>query len=201
MTEAADVPERYRLSYLVGEIVRNDSYAEHEARVLWHRLRAVGLGAERPLREFGRLLSELRRMMRDDRVPGDFSVIGQGAVDELAAAHRLRASLVHDVLMQVPWRDGQVISAIRRAPNRPIQDLADCAETLRRGMYRMRGLWIIAPQWVGGVLEEPLDVPDLVSWTRVAMGHIADTLGIIEGTPGDSPIPPGGWRADADAQS
>jgi hypothetical protein len=76
-----------------------------------------------------------------------------------------------------------------------MEEIEKCADDLRRAMYRMRGVWIIAPHWVGGPIEDDLDVDDMRSWTRVAMGHIADLPGVIQGTPGSAPEPPDGWRS------
>ena len=46
LTDWAGVPDQYRLSFVVGEIVRNDVYAENEAKKLFSVLRENGLPCE-----------------------------------------------------------------------------------------------------------------------------------------------------------
>jgi cell division protein FtsL len=87
-----DMPEMYRLSFLVGEIVRNDTYAEHETRVLWNRLRDAGLGEENRQRDFGRLLPQVRSMLAEDRVPTKFRRLATQVVDDTLHAHQYRSA-------------------------------------------------------------------------------------------------------------
>lgn len=191
-----ELPEQYRLSWLLGELVRNDTSAEHEARVLWNTLRAAGLGSgEICPRDFGRLLPELRRMVSVESVPNEFSNIATSVIDEVRPAHKLRAVLVHDLLHHGDWTRGRVLSAFNRHPPQTLESIEQCAALLSRAIARFRGLWITAPQWVGGEIEDFTETTDMQSWTRVAMGHIADIPGIMQGTPGDTPEPPGGWKS------
>lgn len=91
-------------------------------------------------------------------------------------------------------RADEVQSALRKHAPRPIAELAECAQALQRATYRLRGAWIIAPYWLGGERDSWATARDLRSWTRVAMGEIADVPGQILGTEGEAPEPPGGWE-------
>lgn len=66
----AELPSEFRLSYLVGEVERNDVYAEHEMRLVWNALHEAGLsdGSERQ-RDFGRMIKQVRRMLTHPDVP------------------------------------------------------------------------------------------------------------------------------------
>lgn len=53
-------------------------------------------------------------------------------------------------------------------------------------MWRLRGVWIIAPHWLGSGDDGDHrwdDRYDLLSWKRVVMGHIADDRHRVVGTP------------------
>jgi len=75
-----------------------------------------------------------------------------------------------------------------------MKDLEKCADDLKVATWRLRAVWVIAPHWLGGPTDEWETVESLTSWTRVAMGHIADDPHQVRGTPGKSPEPPGGFR-------
>ena len=61
--EYSKVPDKYRLSFVVGEIVRNDVWAENETKVLFNRLRAGGLPSDPMLRDFGKVIPQVRRTL------------------------------------------------------------------------------------------------------------------------------------------
>lgn len=188
-----EIPEPLRLNYFVGDIVISDSFTEHEARVLWGELLAVGLVPGKRPEMFGRLLPNLEDAFKRPEVPDD---LRQMALDLLATTrtwHTYRRDLVHDLLTMGWGRGDEVVSALRKHPPRPMRDLAECARAIRTSGYRLRGLYIIAPYWLGGKVEGWETAEDLRSWTRVAMGHIADVPSVITGTEGHAPEPPGGW--------
>lgn len=197
MLSPDEVPEELRLNYYVGAIVISDSVAEHEARVLWGKLSSVGRVTGNYPQMFGRLLPELERTFEQPDLPSE---LREMALDVLATTrhwHRYRRDLVHD-LLTVGWgRNDDVYSALGKHPPRPMLELAECAAGLRNAGYRLRGLWIIAPLWLGGEVKGWETAADLRSWTRVAMGHIADVPNVVMGTEGPSPEPPGGWGAVA----
>ncbi|MEI5582306.1 MULTISPECIES: hypothetical protein [unclassified Agromyces] len=66
-----ELPEKYRLSFLVGEIVRNDVSTENETRMLWRRLQAVGL-LDPDKFSYGRLFGKLRKALPHPRCPAPF---------------------------------------------------------------------------------------------------------------------------------
>lgn len=193
MPSLDDVPMELRLSYFVGEIVIADSYAEHEARVLWTVLADLGVLRGRRPEAFGRLLPGLIQAFAPPAVPEAFSRIAQDALHHAQRWHRFRRDLVHDLLALDRRGTGDVFSALRRHPPRPMEDLEQCAAALRESAFRMRALYITVPFWMGGNGDGWEDSASLDSWTRVAMGHIAISDHVVSGTAGPSPAPPGGW--------
>jgi hypothetical protein len=67
-----EVPAEYRLNYYIGEIVISDSFAEHEARVLWNTLHEVELVVGKRPEMFGRLLPALEEAVAGQTVPAEF---------------------------------------------------------------------------------------------------------------------------------
>jgi hypothetical protein len=191
-----DVPEPLRLNYFVGEITVSDSYAEHEARVLWNTFSAAGLvkGKQWP-GFFGTLLNVLTEAFERPEVPELLSEIVLPLLATTQRWHNYRAHVVHD-LLAIGWGEaGHVQSAIGKSPPRPMTELVECGEALGSCGWRLRGVWIVAPWWIGGELDSGATPGDMRSWTRVIMGEIADVPNEIRGTPGPSPEPPGGWQA------
>ena len=191
------VPPEHELSFLIGEIVRNDVVLETEMRSLWRQLSAVGLTDEKMQQNLGRTIGQVRKMLRKDAVPPTFRDLALEVIELAATAHRSRSQLAHDQWLQLPYRPDEVTSMRRANSRRPLDELRQCAADLLRLSWRTRGLWIIAPYWVDGDLSEHTSPSDLHSWTRVAMGHIADTQRIVMGTQGDAPHPPGGFPPPA----
>ena len=59
------VPDEYRLSFVVGEIVRNDVYAERETKALFNAPRSGGLPSEDMPKDFGLVIPLVRRIPLD----------------------------------------------------------------------------------------------------------------------------------------
>lgn len=190
-----DLDPKYRLSYLVGEIVRNDVGVESEMRMVWRKLHDAGLPIGDLQRDFGRLLPQVRKTLEHPEVPVDFKAIASDVLEAASKAHQLRNAFAHDQLLQDYFDEDLVRSMRARTPPRPMTDLQNLADDLLKLTWRTRGVWIIAPPWVGGPLDDFSDRDGLISWTRVAMGHIRDDIpNAIVGTDGESPEPPGGYR-------
>jgi len=195
----ADLPEKYRLSFLVGEIVRNDVFAETEMRTFFYELSRVGLTTEPHQQNLGRLVGQVRKALNRDAVPIEFRDLALEVVESLAGQHRLRSSLAHDQWMHLQKVRPEEVRSMRRTGTiRPIRELEECAAELIRLAWRIRGLWIIAPYWLNGDLSDHTSPEDLHSWTRVAMGHIADDSTTTQGTVGEAPHPPGGFPPETD---
>lgn len=191
--ELDEVPAKQHLSFYLGEIVIRDSWAEHEARVLWNVLSESGITTGKRPEMFGRLLPAIEESMKKASVPSEFREIAGPLIERTRRWHKYRTDLVHDLLTTGWSRDGAVQSALGKHPPRPMEEMKQCAEELQRSGYSLRGLYVIAPYWLSGA-GDGWDVPDgLRSWTRVAMGHIADLPNEIRGTEGPAPEPPGGW--------
>lgn len=193
MVKFEDVPKEQRLNYYMGEIVISDSFAEHEARVVWRELERAHLVSNKQPAMFGRLLPRLRDAYELPQVPKDLREIASELLDTTWKWHRYRRDMVHDLLVMGWGRTDDVHSAFRKHPPRPMREIVDCAIGLRECSYRLRGLWIISPHWLGTAEEVWEEADDLRSWTRVAMGHLADVPGVITGTKGPAPEPPTGW--------
>lgn len=196
MVAFEEIPSGLRLSYFVGEIVIRDSYAEHEARVLWNVLRTHEIVDKNHSREFGWLLDDLRKALRHKSIPDEIRQVARNVVRLATRWHKYRSALVHD-LLTTGWREGDddVHSAINKEPPRPLRELEQCADGLRQATYRFRGLWVVMPFWLGAGGEGWESAEDFRSWTRVAMGHIAEDPHVMRGTPGPSPEPRDGWDA------
>jgi hypothetical protein len=190
------VPDEYRLSFVVGEIVRNDVFAENETKALHNKLRVAGLTDEHFERDFGRVLPQVLKILESPRVPEPFRKIAAQVVNKTQRAHAVRRDTVHDALTQMPFELDEIGSGFGR-PSRRLTTLEKCADDLKEVTWRLRAVWVIAPQWIGGPLDGWETAARLRSWTRVAMGHIADLPNEIRGTSGKSPEPPGGFRVDA----
>jgi hypothetical protein len=194
-TDYSRVPDEFRLSFVVGEIVRNDVYAENETKVLHSKLAAAGLTTAAPERDFGRVLPQVLKVLESPQVPEPFRKIAVRVVDLTARAHAVRRETVHDILIQMPSDQDRIRSGFGNGKSRAMSDLEKCADDLKEATWRLRAVWIIAPQWVGGPPEAWETVASLTSWTRVAMGYIADdNPNAIVGTPGKCPLPPGGFH-------
>jgi hypothetical protein len=189
------IPEELRLNYFMGDIVISDSFAEHEARVLWNTLQTAELVRGKRPEMFGRLLPRLQEAFVSPRVPKDLREIAVSLLETTRTWHSYRRDLVHDLLTMGWGRGDDVHSALGKRPPRPMREIVQCAEELRTSGYRLRGLCIITPYWIGGTGDGWDDAEGLRSWTRVAMGHIADVPRSVLGTEGPAPEPPGGWDA------
>ncbi|MDR5699857.1 hypothetical protein [Agromyces aerolatus] len=187
---SAPLPPEYELSFLVGEVARDDVFVESEARVLWRVLHEAELVGEMQ-RDFGRLIPQVRRALHAPSVPEAFRTIAVNVLDATLSAHRERNALVHDQWVSLVWAPGELRSA-RTSRSRQLSDLRECAAALKVLTWRMRGVHVIAPRWLGLVEEDDVvSAADIRSWTRVAMGHIANDPHRVVGTAGPAPMPPG----------
>lgn len=191
-----DLDPKYRLSYLIGEAVRNDVWAESEMRSVWRALYEARLPVGPVQRDFGRLIPQLRKTMHLPSVPADFRDLALEVIEATHAAHQKRNAVTHDLLIQDHFDSNLVRSMRTSAPPRPLVELQAISEELMTLAWRLRGVWVIAPSWFGGISEDDGQTREsLLSWTRVAMGHIRDDVpNAILGTPGDAPEPPGGYH-------
>jgi hypothetical protein len=187
------VPGEFRLSFVVGEIVRNDVYAENETKVLYKKLCESDVAEERAERDFGRLLPQVLKALELPQVPKPFRQIAAQVINKTQRAHSVRRDTVHDILTQMPFESERIGSGFGKSP-RSLLTLEKCADDLREAIWRIRALWLITPQWLGGPLAGWETVDSLQSWTRVAMGHIVNVPNEIRGTPGKCPEPQGGFR-------
>ena len=187
-----DVPPELALNYYVGKLTIQDSWTEHEARVLWKDLSVCGIVKGQWAREFGRLLPRLEDAFKLPQIPNELRDIALPLLALTRKWHKYRADLVHDMVTTGWGKEGEVQSAIGNDP-RSMDDLIECGETLRICANRLRGLYSIVPWWLGGPTDSWTTADYMRSWTRVAMGHLADVPNSIQGTPGPAPEPPGGW--------
>jgi len=188
-TDWATVPDEYRLSFVVGEIVRNDVYAENETKVLFNTLRTHGVPCEEEMpRDFGKVIPLVRAMLGLPQVPATFGKIATRVIELTSRAHAVRRDTVHDILIQIPYEPERIGSGLG-TNSRSMSDLEKCADNLKEATWRLRAVWVIAPHWLGGPTDEWETAERLTSWTRVAMGHIADDPSEIRGTPGKTQIP------------
>lgn len=194
MVAIEDVPASLRLSFYLGEIVRNDNHAETELAALYRSFDEAGLTSEPRQRDFGRLIPQARRLLVHEQVPEDFRSLVASVLDFTANAHRRRREIVHDLLAHDVVNPALVRSLRGGQAVVSMTALKGCADDLLVATWRIRGLSVTAPYWIGGRTQDGPDASDLRSWTRVAMGHIADHPHVTIGTEGECPEPPGGWK-------
>lgn len=183
-----DVPAEYQLSFWIGEVVRNDVYVETETRVLWSELNLAGLCDEPIQRDYGRVISQVRRALRREEVPAPFRDLALQVVGLAANAHRERNQLAHDQWVSIPWVPGTVSGS--RAKRRDVGEFAECARRLLELTWRMRGVGIIAPAWLEQDDGRESDRDEVWHWTRVAMGGRSDEPGVVRGSAGPATLPP-----------
>lgn len=194
----SDLPTRYAASYYLGEIVRGDTWVENELKLLWKMMSAALPSniSEKPPRDFAEVLRRVRALLSEPRVGRPFRKIALEVLNCAEAEHKHRRHLVHEVLMQPPWYDDRIVTSDRFYT---FEELKACSQSLKTITWRVRGLHTIAAYWLPPSILLIVDGHDtatnLVSWTRVAMGHISDDRQQVVGTEGPCPQPPGGYSA------
>lgn len=93
-----EIAEEHQLPYFLGQIVINDSYAEHEARVLWNAFHAAGLVKGKRPEMFGRLLPSLAEALKLPEAASEYRDVVAPLIEETRSRHRYRRDLVHDLL-------------------------------------------------------------------------------------------------------
>jgi hypothetical protein len=193
-----DLPTRYAASYYLGEIVRGDTWVENELKLLWQIMSAAlpSSSSGKPPRDFAEVLRRVRALLSDPQVGAPFRMIALEVLDRADVEHKHRRHLVHEVLMQPPWYDDRILTSAR---SYTFEELEGCSQNLKTITWRVRGLHTIAAYWLPPSTSLMVDghdtAADLVSWTRVAMGHISDDRQRVIGTDGPCPEPPGGYSA------
>lgn len=162
--------------------------------MLWRQLQAVGL-LDADKFSYGRLFGKLQQALKSPKVPAEFREIAQSVVRAAKATHNTRNEYAHTLFMHYPeFEEGLVRSGRPGVQDRTLAAIGGGIEEARAVTWRMRGVWIIAPHWIGGKTDPYETASDLRSWTRVAMGHIADDPRMVVGTLGPSPEPHGGYK-------
>jgi hypothetical protein len=165
-------------------------------RSVWRALHEAQLPVGPLQRNFGYLIPQVRKAIRTPSVPAAFQALALDVIEATNAAHQKRNSVTHDLLIQDYFDSNLVRSMRTSAPPRRLVELQSISVELMTLAWRLRGVWVIAPSWFGDVSADDGQTREgLLSWTRVAMGHIRDDVSNeILGTPGAAPEPPGGYR-------
>jgi hypothetical protein len=146
-----------RLTYVLGNINRDDNFAEGEALSVFWALAAPGRGGATAPRDFARILEGCRTMAKTAGVPDFAREVTLSTLDEAATAHRQRNLLTHDRWMHLPWRKTEQWNSPRRqmtpqgpkVTTRTLDEFVACSDALHRVGWRLRSLWIILPAWLG----------------------------------------------------
>ena len=197
MAMSEKVPPESQLSTFIGDILRNDLHTQHEMTVFRSKLEFAGLPvAAKKNIWYATLIERILTVLDRGAIPLEFRDIAVAAVNAASDAHDIRNDVAHELLTQDYTDEAKYRSVLRWAePPRPLAELEAHGRQILRANWRMRGVWIIAPFWIGGPIEIYDDANNLRSWTRVAMDQIADSTEGIRGTPGESPEPPGGYAS------
>jgi hypothetical protein len=97
-------------------------------RLVWNALNEAGLGdgSERQ-RDFGRMIKQVRKMLTQPDVPQAFRALASEVVEATHQAHLYRRDLVHDLLVEAPWRHKEARSAFGAHPPRLLAEISSAA--------------------------------------------------------------------------
>jgi hypothetical protein len=151
----SDLAPDDQLTYALGSIVRDDSFAEGEAKALFHALLPIG-STQLVQRDFARVLADCRVLARSAPLPEFLRTVALEVIEEAAGAHRLRSVLAHDRWIQIRFeRDAEWMSNPVSPPKGPqpsrrnLEEFSECSRVLRRSLWRLRALWVVVPAWLG----------------------------------------------------
>lgn len=181
MLDLDELEPEDRLNHAIGSIIRNDNFAEGEARAVFGALAAPGLGRAAIPRDFAHVLDGCRQMVRGSNLPEFPRGIALEILNEAGDAHRQRNVLTHDRWIhtarkgQDTWHSPRVQSAPKgpRPTARTLAEFIACSVAVNRAGWRLRALWILLPAWLGNGddLEGIEDQRPL--WTSVAQGSFS----------------------------
>ncbi|MGT2426123.1 hypothetical protein [Amnibacterium kyonggiense] len=196
----SDLAPDDQLTYALGSIVRDDSFAEGEAKALFHALLPAG-STQSVQRDYARVLADCRSLVRSAALPDFLRAVALEVIEEAAGAHRLRSVLAHDRWIQVrfdtdaEWSSNPVSAPKGPQPSRRnLEEFADCSRVLRRSLWRLRALWVVIPAWLGK-RDELEGVEDHRSWwMALARGANRMPDGTLATPLVDDPEPPRNQR-------
>jgi hypothetical protein len=185
MLDIIELEPEDRLTHAIGSIIRNDNFAEGEARAVFSALSAPGLGGAVIPRDFARILDGCREMVKASSLPEFPRRVSFKVLDETGAAHRLRNALTHDRWIHTPgkrldtWQSPRVESALKgpRPTARTLAEFVAGSTALNRAGWQLRALWLILPAWLGNHDELEHIVNQRTWWTSVALGSFSVPAG------------------------
>ena len=123
MPDLAELEPEERLTHAIGSIIRNDNFAEGEARAVFWALAAPGLGGAAIPRDFARVLDGCREMVKAANLPEFPLEVALNVLTETGAAHRLRNLLTHDRWIHAPSKKQETWHSprVESAPNGRVQ--------------------------------------------------------------------------------
>lgn len=194
MAAPTDLSPNDRLTYLIGDIVRSDAFAENEARGVWSVLAGSPEATRVMPRDFARIVEDCRAMLKNSNLDNYILELCREVLTVAGEAHAERSVLAHDQWMQhlpddLQWHSVRALSSPKQLKSkRPLHDFEQCRDQLTRVGWRLRALWIVVPQWFGepGPLDD-LDEADRVWWTSIAKGTFEFAETGIKANPVDVP--------------
>ena len=200
MLNISDLEPEDRLTHALGSIIRNDNFAEGEARAVFLALAAPGFGGAVIPRDFARILDGCRDMVKVSNLPEFPREVSLKVLNETGVAHRFRNVLTHDRWIHAPekkrdtWHSPR-IESVPKGPRPTARTLAEFiagSAALNRAGWQLRALWLILPAWLGNH-DELEHIGDQRSWwTSVARGSFSALAGqgALNVTLVPSPEPP-----------
>lgn len=174
LAQVASLAPDVQLTWALGDIVRNDAFAEGEAKALFL---ALSTGPAEPQRDFSRVLKDCRRLATDVPLPDFLRTLCFEVMSGASDAHRLRNDLAHDRWMHVPtareaaWSSAPLTPAKHPRPTRrTLQEFTGCSAALNRVGWRLRALRLLVPSWLGGPDEFEYAPDGRARWTAIARG-------------------------------
>lgn len=166
-----------QLTYFVGDIIRNDAFAETEARSVWIALARSETAAALLPRDLARVLEQCRDMVKQAVLDEPRTTLVTDVLSAAAASHAERSVLAHDQWMHhLPndqeWHSVRAFTSRKQLKaQRPLDDFIRCRDDLLRAGWQLRSLWLLLPEWLGDA-DALADIEESRAfWLQVVAGR------------------------------
>jgi hypothetical protein len=191
-----------RLTYLIGDIARWDAFLEIESGRVFQIATTAGTPPQKPPGDLAHLLDDTKDALRGVDLDAFPRQMTRDAIGAAKAAHGQRVGPVHDYWMHhggehERWTRIQPLTTRKpevQATPHNLSTFLKARDDLVHAGWRMRGVWLVLPMWLG--LPSSLDDlgEDAVRmWTTVALGKFKAPAGYgltgVEPDPA-APLPP-----------
>ncbi len=176
-----------RLTFLLGDIVRNDTFAEGESRVVFQVLERATTGSWPIQNDFVRVLEDSKKILKSLALDDFANDMTREAIREAINAHKARNPLTHDRWMHLggeaeSWQSAPMLTnrpAFVKPTKRNLTTFLAARDALSHAAWRMRGVSLVLPSWLGmkTLLDQRRD-DERRWWTAVALGRFRTPQGL-----------------------